>query len=330
MIQRGGRHTAQQPLSPRASSTPRAARRPHQARGPPCTCTWRRTVGRTALTTCIFGALTEYEWRICLSDLDARWARRHINVGESTGAAVNVAVFGAPFGMFELIQGGDNRAEGPMLLGKAKASDQRVVGESHARDRRATRPAQCSTLVRAQQRRSGSASRTVAAGTFTASWTTSRQLSAAAARASTPPQSQACLNCCRQVLEGTTDYVKPPRVLHGRRRPHSRTSAADLRQRLREEVGDGLCPSAERQNSASQVQSLSPTPPRRLPASPPPMAAGSAAPPPPLTPSPARPLRLTGNPPSRSGGHDAEPHATTGKLGCVAEDGATDSCRSAH
>jgi hypothetical protein len=50
-------------------------------------------------TMCIFGALMEYEWRICLSDLDPRWARRHINVGESTGAAVYVATFGVPFGM---------------------------------------------------------------------------------------------------------------------------------------------------------------------------------------------------------------------------------------
>ena len=83
--------------------------------------------------TCIFGALMEYEWRICLSDLDRRWARRHINVGESSGAAVNVAVFGTAFQHFEIIQGGDNRAEGPMLLGKSKVQDQRAIGKAMRR-----------------------------------------------------------------------------------------------------------------------------------------------------------------------------------------------------
>ena len=35
-------------------------------------------------THTIFGACMEFEWRVCLSDLDPRWRRRHINVGEST------------------------------------------------------------------------------------------------------------------------------------------------------------------------------------------------------------------------------------------------------
>ena len=255
-------------------------------------------------TMCIFGALTEYEWRICLSDLDPRWARRHINVGESTGAAVNVAVFGVPFGMFELIQGGDNRAEGPMLLGKAKASDQRVVGDSM---RETAGYKACSARLWFEHNSGVGLGFTDAGSRDLHS--VLDNLAAAFGRRRTRIDATAVpgvLELLSKVLEGTTDYVKPPRVLHGRH-VHIAPSAADLRQRLREEVGDGLCPSAERHNSASQVQSLSPTPPRRLPASPPPMAAGSAAPPPPLTPSPARPLRLTGNPPSPVAGTTLSP-----------------------
>ena len=73
----------------------------------------------------IFGALLEFEWGpIRLADIDPRWARRHVNVGEMAGAAVNVAVFGLTFGgLFEIIHEGDNMSEGPMLLGRAKTPD---------------------------------------------------------------------------------------------------------------------------------------------------------------------------------------------------------------
>ena len=88
------------------------------------------------------------------------------------------------------------------------------------------------------------------------------------------------------ILDSTTDYVKPKRS--GIRRVAFAHSRADLRRRLNEETGNGVCPSAEHHNSASQVESLSPTPPRpaRAPLPAPPPTQG----PTPLQPSPVRPL----------------------------------------
>ena len=79
---------------------------------------------------CIFGKLLEFEWKIVLSDIDERWKARHSTVGESTGSAVNVAVFGTPFRSFQLIQEGDNMTEGPMMLGRARTEDQRAIGSA--------------------------------------------------------------------------------------------------------------------------------------------------------------------------------------------------------
>ena len=219
------------------------------------------------VTTCIFGALMEYEWRICLSDMDPRWARRHINVGESTGAAVNVAVFGVPFGMFELIQGGDNRAEGPMLLGKSKASDQRVVGNA-MRDT-AGYKACCEHLW--FEHNSGDGLGFTDAGSRDLH-SVLDNLAAAYGRRGTridPLRVPGVLELLSIVLENTTDYVKPTRdYVKPKRISFEGHSAADLRKRPREEFGDGVCPSADRQNSASQVRSLSPTPPRDRPPQP--------------------------------------------------------------
>ena len=158
----------------------------------------------------------EYEWRLPLSEMDARWARRHINVGESTGAAVNVAVFGVPFAMFELIQGGDNRAEGPMLLGRSKAKDQRVVGERHARDRR-VQGMQRTSVVRAQQR---ARARFHGRRQPRLLHSVLDNLAAAFGRRRTRIDATAVpgvLEMLSTILEGTSDYVKPPRVGHPRR-----------------------------------------------------------------------------------------------------------------
>ena len=75
----------------------------------------------------IFGHALEYEWFLALDEIDPEWLVRHVNVGESTGAAVNVAVFGLMFGTLQLIQEGDNTTEGAMLLGKSKVADQQNI-----------------------------------------------------------------------------------------------------------------------------------------------------------------------------------------------------------
>ena len=79
----------------------------------------------------IFGFLLEYEWRLCLSDIDPGWLARHITVGESCGAFVNIAFFGEAFASskFELVHEGDNTSEGPMILGTSKTPDQIYISK---------------------------------------------------------------------------------------------------------------------------------------------------------------------------------------------------------
>ena len=236
-------------------------------------------------TTTVFGALLEFEWRICLSDLDPRWARRHINVGESTGAAVNVATFGVPFGCFELIHGGDNRAEGPMLLGKSKVSDQRAIGNAM---RGTIGYKACHTRLWFEHN-SGDGLGFTDAGSRD-KLAVLENLAAAFGRRRTRIDALAVpgvLEMLATILESTTDYVKPPRHSWKKRVTFDQHSASDLRGRLLEETGSGVCPSAVHQNSASQMQSLSPTPPRRKAAAPSPAPSPRKGQ---LTPSPIRPL----------------------------------------
>lgn len=244
--------------------------------------------------TQICGALLEYEWAIDLTAIDSRWAQRHITVGESTGAAVNVAVFGESFHMFELIQEGDNTVEGPMMLGRAKTADQRAVGQSM----RATSGyrACCQSLWFEHSNGLGLG--------FTDAGSRSRDdvqtnLAAAFGRRRvrlSPTRSIEVLHMLSSILEGTTEYVKPKRYVD--RQVRFSISKTDQREleggQLEVEVARGVCPSADNQNSASQARSLSPTPPR------PPASAHATSPvrrPIEIAPTPPRPP-ATGRPPT--------------------------------
>jgi hypothetical protein len=254
------------------------------------------------VTTTIFGALMEYEWKLSLSEMDARWARRHINVGESTGAAVNVAVFGVPFAMFELIQGGDNRAEGPMLLGRSKSKDQRIIGSSM---RETAGYKACADNLWFEHN-SGLGLGFTDGGSRDYS-SVLDNLAAAFGRRRTRIDATAVpgvLEMLSTILEGTSDYVKPLRVRHSRRVTFTDTSASALRCRPREEVGDGVCPSAQKQNSASQKGSLSPTPDRPVVPPPSPPAHRPAFN---LSPSPTRRPNTSHPESSQSGGRSLSP-----------------------
>ena len=77
----------------------------------------------------ICGAALEFEYIVDLGALDPMWLQRHITVGESSGAAVNVAVFGLLLPALELIQEGDNTTERTMLLGSARTPDQVAISQ---------------------------------------------------------------------------------------------------------------------------------------------------------------------------------------------------------
>ena len=70
----------------------------------------------------------DFEYYLDLAHLDRRWLQRHVSCGEATGAAVNVALFGDPFGaLFELVQEGDNLVEKSVITGRTKTADAAAI-----------------------------------------------------------------------------------------------------------------------------------------------------------------------------------------------------------
>ena len=217
--------------------------------------------------TCVFGALLEYEWKVVLSDLDPRWARRHINVGESTGAAVNVAVFGRMFGCsFELIQEGDNMVEGPMLMGRARTPDQRHIG---ACMRNTVGYGDCAENLWFEHG-SGLGLGFADAGSREYVGVLDNLAAAFGRRRHRldvlqQPDVVALLS---SILEGTTEYIK--RVARTPRVTRFAPSASDLRALQPELRGAGICPSSIHHNSGSEPFSKqlppTPTPPPPQPA----------------------------------------------------------------
>ena len=203
----------------------------------------------------IFGHALEYEWFLALDEIDPEWLVRHVNVGESTGAAVNVAVFGLMFGTLQLIQEGDNTTEGAMLLGKSKVADQQNIKRLLISTPGFQACKQSLWFEHAYGTGLGfddAGSRekhAVLAG-----------LSAAFGRRRTPinaMQVPGVSQLLADILRSTTYYVKKPKV-HGKR-VRFMPSASDLRAEDPGERGDGDEASAR---STKASEALSPTPPR--------------------------------------------------------------------
>ena len=208
----------------------------------------------------IFGHAAEFEWFIALDQLDERWLERHVNVGESTGACVNVATFGSMFSSFQLLQEGDNTTEVAMLLGTSKVPDQQYIRRRVAE----TQGFKDCELSLWAEHAFGDSLGFDDAGSREYSDVLAG-LSAAFGRRRVAinvlTQVPGVLEMLNDILENTTPYRKRPKA--GRKRTVSfAPSQSDLRPSLPEERGEGSCASAFC-TSASHV--LSPTPPRRLP-----------------------------------------------------------------
>ena len=200
----------------------------------------------------IFGRLLEFEWGpIRLADIDARWRHRHVTVGESSGAAVNVAIFGSAFPGFELIHEGDNTTEGPMLLGRAKQPDQvqislimrRTRGFQHCRDRLWWEHSAGLGLGFTD---AGSREYISVLANLAAAFGLRR------VRLNVEAMPE-IMHMLHEILEATSEYVKKPRSSEQRAPPSFRPSASDLRAIHPAEVGLGVCASNPMGNSASHV-----------------------------------------------------------------------------
>ena len=236
----------------------------------------------------IFGHALEYEWFLALDELDQEWANRHVDVGESTGCAVNVATFGLMFATFQLVQEGDNTTEGAMLLGTSKAADQQSIRSSIEK----TAGFQACKQSLWFEHSYGSGLGFDDAGSRGKDGVLST-LAAAFGRRRVPIDVLQVIPGVKQLLSDilrlTTPYAKRPR----RSAPRVRfaPNSADLRAALPEERGDGICSSAFC-NSASQ--GLSPTPPRARHTSPPPPPERLRQ----LSPTPPRPAGPEHQPPT--------------------------------
>ena len=207
----------------------------------------------------VAGHALEYEWFLPLDEIDSDWLLRHVNVGESVGPAVNVAIFGVMFGAFELIHEGDNTAECAMLLGTSKVTDLQYI-----RRRLALTPGfhECKHSLWCEHSFGSGLGfddansrelHEVAAGLAAAFGR--RRVVVDAMRVPGVPELLA------DILLNTTPYSKKKKTTHSRRVRFTPTSS-DLRPELAEERGEGTCSSAFC-TSASHV--LSPTPPRAAP-----------------------------------------------------------------
>ena len=235
----------------------------------------------------IFGALLEFEWGpIRLADIDHRWAERHVNVGEMSGAAVNVAVFGLTFGgHFELIHEGDNMSEGPMLLGRAKTPDAVYISQRM----RQTRGFKACHDKLWWEHSAGLGLGFTDAGSREYTHTLANLAAAFGrrrVRVDVERQMPEVMQMLADILENTTEYVKKRRGRVPLPPPPFSPSASDQRALLPAHEGLGPeCPADPAGNSASHV-ALSPTPPR--PVGPPGPVAPEEAPAPPLPPTPHR------------------------------------------
>ena len=204
----------------------------------------------------VFGHAVEYEWFLPLDLLDPEWLNRHVNIGESIGAVVNVAVFGVMFGSFQLIHEGDNTTECAMLLGTSKVADQQYI---RRRLESTLGFQECKQRLWVEQSYgtglgfddAGSReSHDVLAG-----------LAAAFGRKRVPidvvRDVPGVALLLADILRNTTPYSRPARV--GKRRVRFTPSTSDLRAEQPEERGGGTAASALC-TSASHV--LPPTPPR--------------------------------------------------------------------
>ena len=233
----------------------------------------------------IFGALLEFEWGpIRLADIDPRWAQRHVNVGEMSGAAVNVAVFWLTFGgHFELVHEGDNMSEGPMLLGRAKTANAVYISQ---RLRRMPGFKACSDNLWWEHGAglglgftdAGSREYTGTLANLAAAFGRRR------VRVDVERQMPEVMQMLADILENTSEYVKKRRGRVPPPPPPFSPSASDMRALLPAHVGLGPeCQADPAGNSASHV-TLSPTPPRPVRPSAP--SAPEAAPAQPLPPTP--------------------------------------------
>jgi hypothetical protein len=217
----------------------------------------------------VFGNCLQYEWRIVLSDLDPEWSRRHITLGESIGAFVNIALFGLIFYAFELIQEGDNTTEGAMVLSRSAVPDIQYVSARM----RETRGYQLAAPRLWFEHCAGLGLGFADAGSRNYD-SVCYNLAAAFGRERVRvepfdalPELRALLD---DILEHTSEYVypkgarvdPPPEIYQPA--VGLMPSAADLRASEPEEYGAGLCPSAWSLSSASMLPRLSPTPPRRV------------------------------------------------------------------
>ena len=206
----------------------------------------------------VFGHALEYEWFLALDKLDGRWSERHINVGESIGAAVNVATFGLLFGSFQLIQEGDNTTEGAMLLGTSKVADQQYIRRRLAQTEGFQ---ECKSNLWFEHSfgtglgfdDAGSRERSDVLAGLAASFGRRR------VTIDVLQQVPGVSLMLADILDNTSKYIQKPRST-ARRTVHFAPSSSDLRAEREEERGEGTCASAFC-TSASHV--LSPTPPRR-------------------------------------------------------------------
>ena len=241
----------------------------------------------------IFGALFEYEWRICLSDVNPTWLLRHITVGESCGALINIAFFGEAFSSshLQLVHEGDNTSEGSVILGTSKSPDQLYISERL----RETAGFQACKHCLWWEHSAGLATGYADAGTRDKDDVLDG-LAAAFGRRRTRLDLQRdrpdLMRTLADILEHTTEYRTQSRFY----RPPPPNVFSPVLPLLanRALVGDEAFLGKKRRNCSdgdgppSQRATLSPTPPRRASASAPSLTPRSA--PPPLPPSPV-PLR---------------------------------------
>ena len=211
----------------------------------------------------VFGHALEFEWFLPLDLIDPRWLARHINILESVGAAVNVAVFGLTFSSFQLLQEGDNTTEGAMLLGVSKVPDQQYITRRH---RQTEGYRLCSRRLWFEHS-SGLGLGFDDAGSREHHGVLSN-LAAAFGRRRVVVDVLRDVPGVRElvadILDNTSEYSPAPR----KRRAGAPASASDLRGQLEVERGAGIrCPSGLG-NAASFVLSPSPQPRRARDAQP--------------------------------------------------------------